>query len=139
MSDRHALPPYSLRMPQELREQLDSAAKANRRSLNAEIVARLDESFAPRTMDDIEAVRPAQLERELADLSVQSYHLAYELNFVQKQINQAKTNEDRLRLINQADELSGRIGKVEALRMQKMQQAAMLEQRYEESRSGKDK
>lgn len=46
MSDRHALPPYSLRMPQELREQLDSAAKVNRRSLNAEIVARLEKSFA---------------------------------------------------------------------------------------------
>jgi hypothetical protein len=44
MSDRHSFPPYSLRMPVELREHLESAAKQNHRSLNAEIVARLEAS-----------------------------------------------------------------------------------------------
>ena len=46
MSDRHAIPPYSLRMPQELRDRLESVAKGNHRSLNAEIIARLEESLA---------------------------------------------------------------------------------------------
>lgn len=39
-------PSYPLRMPQELREQLSEVAKANNRSMNAEIVARLQNSFA---------------------------------------------------------------------------------------------
>ena len=38
-------PSYPLRMPQELREQLTAVAKANNRSMNAEIVARLQESL----------------------------------------------------------------------------------------------
>lgn len=46
MSDRHAIPPYSLRMPQELRDRLESVAKANHRSLNAEILARLESTLA---------------------------------------------------------------------------------------------
>lgn len=46
MSDRHVLPPYSLRMPEELRGLLEVAAKQSKRSLNAEIIARLEESFS---------------------------------------------------------------------------------------------
>lgn len=45
MSDRHVLPPYSLRMPADLREKLEESAIQGRRSLNAEIVARLEQSF----------------------------------------------------------------------------------------------
>ncbi|MNR49968.1 hypothetical protein D3C85_1694230 [compost metagenome] len=57
---------------------------------------------------------------------MQSYHLTYELSIIQKQIVQAESDEERFRLIRQADELSARIGEVEVLRMKKMQQAAML-------------
>lgn len=46
MSDRHVLPPYSLRMPSELREMLELSAREAKRSLNAEIVARLEDSFS---------------------------------------------------------------------------------------------
>ena len=46
MTDRHVLPPYSLRMPADLREKLESSAKHAKRSLNAEIIARLEESYA---------------------------------------------------------------------------------------------
>lgn len=138
-SDRHTISPYPIRMSAELRSRLEESAKKGARSLHAEIISRLEESFTPRTLDDIEAARPAQLERELADLSIQSYHLTYELSFVQKQIDQAKTNDEKLRLIDRADDLSGRIGKVEALRMQKMQQATMLEQKAERPRAEKDK
>ncbi len=45
MTDRHVLPPYSLRMTAELRDQLEASAGQAKRSLNAEIVARLEESF----------------------------------------------------------------------------------------------
>lgn len=45
MTDRHVLPPYSLRMTAELRSQLEKAASDGKRSLNAEIIARLERSF----------------------------------------------------------------------------------------------
>lgn len=38
---------YPLRMPEKLRVRLDEYAKANGRKLNAEIVARLQESLEP--------------------------------------------------------------------------------------------
>lgn len=44
MSDRHALPPYSLRMTADLRAKLEASAAKIKRSLNAEIIARLEES-----------------------------------------------------------------------------------------------
>ncbi len=40
--------PFGLRMPVELRAQITNAAADNGRSLNSEIVARLQESFDPR-------------------------------------------------------------------------------------------
>lgn len=39
--------PYGLRMPPELREKLEAAARQSARSLNAEIVRRLEESLEP--------------------------------------------------------------------------------------------
>lgn len=38
--------PFGLRLPPEVRQAVERAAAANRRSMNAEIVARLEESFA---------------------------------------------------------------------------------------------
>lgn len=45
MSEKKQQPAYPLRMPVELRSVLESVAADKRRSLNAEIVARLEESF----------------------------------------------------------------------------------------------
>lgn len=42
MSDRHAVSPYPLRMPAELRAALEAAAVGVGRSLHAEILARLE-------------------------------------------------------------------------------------------------
>lgn len=47
-------PSYPLRMPQELREQLATVAKANNRSMNAEIVARLEQTFQAGTPSAID-------------------------------------------------------------------------------------
>lgn len=43
-------PQVNLRIPADLKERLEDAAQAGRRSLNAEIVARLQDSFEPRTI-----------------------------------------------------------------------------------------
>lgn len=129
MKDKAQQPSYPLRMPPELRDQLEGAAKDNRRSLNAEIIARLEESLVPRTMDDIEAARPRELDRELAALSVESYELTYELNLLQQQFKKALSDEDRFRLIEESDAVSAKIGQVEAKRHQKLQQLAALQQR----------
>jgi len=45
--------PFGLRMPPELKEKLEEEAKKNMRSLNAELVARLEESFE-RKVDNTE-------------------------------------------------------------------------------------
>ena len=45
MSDRHAISPYPIRMPNELRQRLDDSARQGSRSLHAEIISRLEESF----------------------------------------------------------------------------------------------
>ena len=47
-------PPYPLRMPDELREALEGDSTKNKRSLNAEIVARLERSkeLEKRTLDE---------------------------------------------------------------------------------------
>lgn len=129
MNDRHAISPYPVRMPPELRERLEECARLGSRSLHAEIISRLEESLAPRTMDDIEAARPRELDRELAELSVESYRLTYQLNLLQQQVKKALSDEDRVRLIDEADEVSAKIGQVEAKRQMKLQQLAMLQQR----------
>lgn len=47
MTERPQAPSYPLRMPDELKERLQEAAQESGRSVNAEIVARLLESFVP--------------------------------------------------------------------------------------------
>jgi hypothetical protein len=44
-------PPFPLRMPKELREWFDAAAKGNKRSLNAELVQCLEELQAKRAVN----------------------------------------------------------------------------------------
>ena len=46
MAPRQTDPQYKLRLTPELKERLDEAAKDNNRSLNSEILARLEGSFA---------------------------------------------------------------------------------------------
>jgi len=56
MSDRHQIQPYPIRMPPELRERLENSAKSGNRSLHAEIVARLQASFAEPNLMGIPSV-----------------------------------------------------------------------------------
>lgn len=45
--------PLGLRMPPDLKEQIESASKQNGRSMNAEIVARLQASFSGKSEDGV--------------------------------------------------------------------------------------
>lgn len=54
-------------MPDGLRDRIADAAKANNRSMNAEIVARLEQSFLDTDFD----ARLSHLERSIAELKAQ--------------------------------------------------------------------
>lgn len=45
MNDRHAISPYPIRMPVDLRARLEESARDGARSLHAEIISRLEDSF----------------------------------------------------------------------------------------------
>ena len=47
--------PFGLRMPAELKETLEKSAEKNRRSLNAEILVRLEESITQERKDCLSA------------------------------------------------------------------------------------
>ena len=47
MSSGHLHPQYNLRWPEELRQKVAQSAKELNRSMNADIVARLEQSFEP--------------------------------------------------------------------------------------------
>lgn len=46
MSASRALPKFMIRLPEGMREQLAAAAKANRRSMNAELIIHLEAGLA---------------------------------------------------------------------------------------------
>lgn len=57
-------PQFKLRMPQELRQQAEQAAKAAGRSLNAELVTRIESSFLSSSTPEV--LIPAKRAKELA-------------------------------------------------------------------------
>ena len=77
-------PQVNLRMSTELKERLESAAVTNKRSLTAEVVARLHDSFSEGDFgaDKNLVALIARLERDLAraDLAAETYR--YKLGFV---------------------------------------------------------
>lgn len=66
----------NFRMPVELRDRIKAAAEDNHRSMNAEIIARLEDTFAPPIdlppdeiqLDTDELVRMDRIMREFAEL-----------------------------------------------------------------------
>jgi hypothetical protein len=56
MSSGHLHPQYNLRWPEELRQKVAQSAKEHNRSMNADIVARLEQSFdEPMAFDPADA------------------------------------------------------------------------------------
>ncbi|MFC3338819.1 Arc family DNA-binding protein [Paracandidimonas soli] len=64
MKDRHPITPYPIRMPPELRDALEKASAAGNRSLHAEIISRLEQTFMPNSISS-EAL--TQLAADLAE------------------------------------------------------------------------
>ena len=56
---------YNLRLPQELKDQIAESAKELNRSMNSDIVARLEDSFEQK-LGDLESVPTEELMKELA-------------------------------------------------------------------------
>lgn len=54
MSNKHLNAQYNLRWPDELKEKISQSAKEHNRSMNADIVARLEESFSSQDNESLE-------------------------------------------------------------------------------------
>lgn len=127
MTDRHPISPYPIRMPPELREQLEESARKGSRSLHAEIISRLIESLSPRTLDDVALSKAADLDRDIARLSVESMRLSQVLNeLLDKGGNVAGTAEEQ-EIHNQVLAVSEAFGRIEREKFQKMMQREMLQ------------
>ncbi|MCL6237095.1 Arc family DNA-binding protein [Acinetobacter sp. ANC 5033] len=65
MSSGHLNAQYNLRLPDELKQKIAESAQELNRSMNADIVARLEESFGQK-FGDLESVPTEELMKELA-------------------------------------------------------------------------
>lgn len=76
-------PQVNFRMPQELRDQIAEAAKANNRSITAEIISRLEDSFtrAVKPLDDASSSAAAVTEEALEAASERGAQKAMEKLF----------------------------------------------------------
>ena len=117
--------PFGLRLQPDLKAKLEAAAKQNKRSLNAEISARLEASFIPRSMDDIERDSLSKLERELADLSIESFKLADQMRILRSAMDKSGEPE-KSRLFEQLADLGLRLGHLEARKHQRLQAVAAI-------------
>ena len=105
-------PSYPLRMPQELRERLTEAAKANNRSMNAEIVARLERSFTAG--------------EEIEELAFES---AFEATGLKREVERLgkllEERESKARQSPSADEIADKVAeRLRATVLEKLEQAA---------------
>lgn len=85
MSDNNEMPvanitPFGLRLQPGLKRRVEEAAKANSRSMNAEIAARLEASFSQTQSSSDLADRLQSLEKEHQKLYLEVRRIAHELN-----------------------------------------------------------
>jgi hypothetical protein len=91
------IPPFGLRMRSGLKTRLEEAAKANGRSLNSEIVARLEQSFrekghgvsSPSSAD--QEKRLTALEEEIMSLMIGQEKTTDRLEALEKRLNVRST------------------------------------------------
>lgn len=66
MSDQHTTVQYQLRLPEELRDKIKESANTHNRSMNADIVARLQQSFSDSSnLTDIERSNYEKLKHDI--------------------------------------------------------------------------
>jgi hypothetical protein len=98
---RKPTPDFKLRLPPELRAQVDTAAFENNRSVNSEIVARLEQSFRDdlerqkQALETIQASATIRTEKHLVALQAELSDVASRLLEVER----------RLGLVSQAEEM----------------------------------
>lgn len=86
MSDQHTTVQYKLRLPEELRDKIKESAKAHNRSMNADIVARLNHTF-------VEGSELTITKREYYELFKSDFDLiAEELRVLIKQLAEQKND-----------------------------------------------
>jgi hypothetical protein len=127
MTDRHVISPYPVRMPQELREQLEESARKGSRSLHAEILSRLTSSFSPRTLDEVEVAKAAELDREIARLSLESAKYSLAMNALMEKARAAVGTPDEDSFGAQILEVAEAFGKIEREKFQAMMRREMLD------------
>ena len=81
MSENQRDPQYKLRWSEELREKIAQSAKEHNRSMNADIVARLEQSFEVNQ----------QQESTITDLTDQIKHLKMSFDILSEALREKKT------------------------------------------------
>lgn len=93
--------PLGLRMPPEVKEQIEAAAKANGRSMNAEIVARLQASFE----QPASGTAPMDAIFDIARIALYAVRATQESN---KELSQPKVAEAIARIEHRIDKMQGK-------------------------------
>ncbi|WP_046382712.1 Arc family DNA-binding protein [Pseudomonas veronii] len=127
MTDRHQISPYPIRMPAELREQLEESARKGSRSLHAEIISRLTTSFSPRTLDEVEVAKADELDREIARLTMEGAKYSRAMNALMEKARAAAGTPDEDSFGPQILEVAEALGKVEREKFQAMMRREMLD------------
>lgn len=127
MSEKIQPTAYPLRMPLPLREKLEESARKTKRSLNAEITARLEESFSPRTLDEVEVAKADELDREIARLSMESSNYSRTLDSLMSKAKAAAGTEDEDSFGPQILEVAEALGRIEREKFQAMMRREMLD------------
>ena len=127
MTDRHQISPYPIRMPAELRDQLEESARKGSRSLHAEIISRLTTSFSPRTLDEVEVAKADELDREIARLSMESSKYSRALDLLMTKAKAAAGTEDKDSFGPQILEVAEALGRTEREKFQAMMRREMLD------------
>lgn len=87
MSSKHLNAQYNLRWPDELKEKIAQSAKEHNRSMNADIVARLEQSFEQGLNHETEMYMMAQVVKEQQKQIDQLHEMVKQLVFRPRQMD----------------------------------------------------
>ena len=94
MSSKHLNAQYNLRWPDELKEKIAQSAKEHNRSMNADIVARLEQSFEKDDAAEFDKEFVLQViksqESTITDLTDQIKHLKMSFDVLTKELHAKK-------------------------------------------------
>lgn len=87
MSSGHLHPQYNLRWPEELRQKVAQSAKEHNRSMNADIVARLEQSFEQGLNHETEMHMMSQVVKDQQKQIDQLHEMVKQLVFRPRQMD----------------------------------------------------